>query len=112
VDALRVGPGPATASRGRYHLVAESYTLQVLTPQLRGDALRRVAGFVAAGGTLLVIARGREPSDVEGAMPWPLTRQELAVFEEAGLTLEESDDYLDDEDPPVRRFRASYRRQD
>jgi hypothetical protein len=45
-------------------------------------------------------------------MPWPLTRQELAAFEEAGLTLEEFDDYLDDEDPPVRQFRASYRRQD
>ncbi len=96
---------------GRFDFVVESYTLQVLTPALRRNAVRQVAGFVAPGGTLLVIARGREPSDPEGTMPWPLTKQELAVFEEGGLTLEEFEDYLDAEDPPVRRFRASYRRE-
>lgn len=96
---------------GRFDLVVESYTLQVLPPGLRDDAMRRVAGFVAPGGTLLVIARGREPCEPEGVMPWPLTRQELTVFEEAGLTVRQFEDYLDDEDPPVRRFRVDYRQQ-
>ena len=54
---------------GRFDFVVESYTLQVLTPALRRNAVRQVAGFVAPGGTLLVIARGREPSDPEGTMP-------------------------------------------
>ena len=94
----------------RFDFVVESYTLQVLTPALRSDAMRRVASFVAPGGTLLVIARGRESSEPEGAMPWPLTRQELAVFEDAGLAVVEFEDYVDGEDPPVRRFRVNYLR--
>ncbi len=98
---------PGEWTRG-FDLVVESYTLQVLPSGLRGDAMRRVAGFAAPGGTLLVIARGREPSDPEGAMPWPLTRQELMVFEEVGLATMEFEDYLDDENPPVRRFRVNY----
>lgn len=100
---------PAEWSR-RFDLVVESYTLQVLPPELRVDAIRRVAGFVAPGGILLVITRGREPGEPEGMMPWPLTRNELALFEEVGLTAFEFEDYVDDEDPPVRRFRATYRR--
>ena len=46
---------------GRFDFVLESYTLQVLPPELRGEAIRCIASFVAPGGTLLVIARGREP---------------------------------------------------
>ena len=98
---------PGDWARG-FDLVVESYTLQVLPSGLRGDAMRRVAGFVAPGGTLLVIARGRDPFEPEGAMPWPLARQEFSVFEEAGLTMIEFEDYLDDENPPVRRFRVDY----
>ncbi|MDZ4179839.1 MAG: class I SAM-dependent methyltransferase [Coriobacteriia bacterium] len=107
-DLLRPPGGWASG----FDLVVESYTLQVLPSALRGDAMRRVAGFVAPGGTLLVIARGRKPSEPEGKMPWPLTRQELSVFEEAGLAVVEFEDYLDDESPPVRRFRVTYERQD
>lgn len=98
---------PQGWARG-FDLVVESYTLQVLPPDVRARAIQQVAGFVAPGGTLLVIARGREPSEPEGAMPWPLTAGELAAFEEAGLTLAEFEDYVDAEDPPVRRFRATY----
>lgn len=91
-----------------FDLVVESYTLQVLPSELRDTAMGNAARFVAPHGTLLVIARGREQSDDEGAMPWPLTRQELSVFVQAGLALAEFEDYFDDEDPPIRRFRASY----
>ncbi len=97
--------------RGRFNLVVESYTLQVLPPNLRPDAVRRIASFVAAGGTLLVIARGREPSEDEGKMPWPLTRNELSLFEAQGLKEISFEDYWDGEAPPVRRFRAAYRRE-
>jgi ubiquinone/menaquinone biosynthesis C-methylase UbiE len=94
--------------RGRFDLVLESYTLQVLPPALRTDAIRCIASFVSPGGTLLVIARGREPGDPEGKMPWPLTKQELALFRNHGLTEVSFEDYMDNEKPPVRRFRATY----
>jgi hypothetical protein len=68
--------------------------------------------FLRPGALLLVIARGREPSDPEGQMPWPLTRVELAAFTAAGLFELSFEDLLSVEDPgepPVRRFRALYR---
>jgi SAM-dependent methyltransferase len=105
-DLLR----PPESWRAVFDLVLESYTLQVLPPRQRGDAIERIASFVAPGGRLLVIARARENGDPEGEMPWPLTREELRGFERAGLTETCFEDYFDAEEPPVRRFRAEYRR--
>ena len=93
-----------------FHFVLESYTLQVLPPNIRSNAVRCIAAFVAPGGTLLVVARGREPSEPEGNMPWPLTKDELSLFKTVGLKEVSFEDYMDSEDPPVRRFRATYRR--
>jgi SAM-dependent methyltransferase len=94
----------------RFDFVLESYTLQVLTPNLRPEAVRCIASFVAPGGLLLVIARGREWNEAEGKMPWPLRKEELSLFETNGLTKVSFEDYMDNENPPVRRFRAAYRR--
>ena len=93
-----------------FDLVVEIYTLQVLAAALRPAAIRAITRFVRPGGTLLVIARGREPADAEGNMPWPLTREELNAFTSCGLTEQASRDFMDDEDPPVRRFLAWYTR--
>jgi SAM-dependent methyltransferase len=98
---------PSEWVRG-FDFVLESYTLQVMPSELRSEAMRRVADFVAPGGRLLVITRGREPDEPEGTMPWPLTRQELEAFTEAGLTELQLEDYMDDESPPVRRLRVTY----
>lgn len=95
----------------KFAFVLESYTLQVLPPNLRADAVSCIASFVAPGGTLLVIARGREPSEHEGKVPWPLTKDELSLFETQGLKEVSFEDYMDKEDPPVRRFRATYIRE-
>ncbi len=97
--------------RGRFDFVLESYTLQVLPPELRPEAIRCIASFVAPGGTLLVIARGRETDEPEGKMPWPLTKDELSLFLTHGLKQISFDDYMDKEDPPVLRFRATYGRE-
>jgi hypothetical protein len=74
--------------------------------------MAKLADFVAPGGSLLVICRGREPDEPEGSLPWPLTRAELgALVTEAGLVETAFEDYLDDtEGSPVRRFRCVYRR--
>jgi hypothetical protein len=98
--------------KAMFDFVLESYTLQVLPPDLRAEAVRCIASFVAPDGTLLVIARGREPNEPEGKMPWPLKKDELSLFEAQGLRNVSFEDYKDNEDPPVRRFRATYRREE
>lgn len=107
VEDLFSAPAEWTAG---FHFVLEAYTLQVLPPNIRSNAVRLIASFVAPGGTLLVIARGREPNEPDGKMPWPLTKDELSIFNTGGLKESSFEDYLDNEDPPVRRFRITYRR--
>jgi len=101
---------PPKEWKGAFDLVLESYTLQVLPPDLRGRAIHCISVFVASAGTLLVIARGRKPEEPKGEMPWPLIREELNEFTSHGLQEVNFEEYLDKEDPPVRRFRAEYRR--
>ncbi|WP_157867660.1 class I SAM-dependent methyltransferase [Gloeothece citriformis] len=91
-----------------FDFVFESYTLQVLPPELRFAATSNLRNFVAPSGQLLVIARGREELEPPGEMPYPLTKGELNLFENLGLTTELFEDYFDDEIPPVRRFRVLY----
>jgi SAM-dependent methyltransferase len=106
LDLLRL---PAELA-GAFDLVVECYTLQVLPPEARRRAVATLRTTVAPGGTLLVVARGREPDEPEGQMPWPLTHAEIEAIGGDGVTLESFEDFLDDEDPPVRRFRAVFRR--
>jgi ubiquinone/menaquinone biosynthesis C-methylase UbiE len=93
-----------------FDFVLESYTLQVLPLKLRIKAAEEITRLLAPGGTLLVICRGRDETDEEGKMPWPITRKELKRFEGCGLRRESFEDYKDNENPPVRRFRALYRK--
>ena len=93
---------------GKFDLVVEIYTLQVLPQDLRPQAIRGLAGFANNGGRVLLIARGRDENDPEGQMPWPLTRRDLEEFTRLGLQEESFEDFFDRESPPVRRFRAVY----
>ena len=101
---------PEAGWHRRFDLVFEVYTIQVLQRGHRRRAIEQLGELVAPGGTLLVVARGRDASEPEGEMPWPLTREELGAIAQRGLELVELEDFLDDEDPPVRRFRATYQR--
>ena len=64
-----------------FDLVFESRTAQSLPDPPRREAIARIAGLVAPGGTLLVLADARAASDwpVAGP-PWPLTRAEIDAF--------------------------------
>src|SRR6266481_9072041 len=102
---------PPSAWRRTFDFVFEANTLQVLPAALRPRAIENIAGFLRPGGLLLLIARGREPSDPEGQIPWPLTRAELSAFTMADLEELSFEDFLeleDTADPPVRRFRVLY----
>jgi hypothetical protein len=78
--------------------------------ELRIKAMAELTKLLAPGGSLLVICRGRDETDEEGKMPWPITRKEHKRFEGCGLNRESFEDYMDNEMPPVRRFRALYRK--
>lgn len=99
---------PPPAWRRRFDFVLEVNTLQVLPAALRPQAIEKIAQFLHPGGLLLVIARGREPSDPEGQMPWPLTRAELSAFTTGDVEELSFEDFPDPEDPAVRRFRVLY----
>jgi hypothetical protein len=101
---------PPAAWRRAFDFVFEAYTLQVLPDYLRPAALRQISEFVNVSGRLLVVTRGRGSDEDVGAMPWPLTRGELDELVVGGLMEVRFEDYLDAEQPPVRRFRAEYRR--
>jgi SAM-dependent methyltransferase len=105
-DAL----APPAAWLGRFDLVFESYTLQVLPPDARAAAVVTIAATVAPRGLLLVLCRAREASEPTGELPWPLTREELGAFRRHGFEEIELESFYDREIPPVRRFRALYRR--
>lgn len=92
---------------GAFDLVVEIYTLQMLPPDARAAVLDRLGSWVRPGGTLLVVARGRDDAQpATEAPPWQLTRAEIEAI---GLEVARFEDFLDDEDPPVRRFRATLR---
>ncbi len=103
---------PPPAWIGRFDLVFESYTLQVLPPPARSAAITALASLVSPRGRLLLICRAREREEPEGQLPWPLTREELAPLRELGLRELSLEDFLDRETPPVRRFRALFARAD
>ncbi|HXQ24820.1 MAG TPA: class I SAM-dependent methyltransferase [Candidatus Acidoferrales bacterium] len=102
---------PPSAWLRSFDFVLEIYTVQSLPAELRAKAIEAVSRFVAPGGLLLAIARGREEGEPEGqGPPWPLTRAEMDGFVRAGLKEEFFEDYAEPEPPWVRRFRALYRR--
>jgi SAM-dependent methyltransferase len=101
---------PDASWRRAFDLVVEIFTLQVLPPAERAVAGNALGGCVSVAGRLLVLCRGRDVDEHEGAMPWPLTVPEVRALAADGLELERLDDFLDDEEPPVRRLLAVLRR--
>ena len=106
-DALN----PPPEWTAKFDFIFEAYTLQALPQPQRHVAIDRIARLLAPAGQLLIICRGRDASDPPGELPWPLTMDDLARFEAAGLARLSFEDSMETTtDPPVRRFRALYRR--
>jgi SAM-dependent methyltransferase len=82
--------------RERFDLVVEIRTLQSLPIADRHAAATAIAGTVAPGGLLWLFALGRESHQPGETRPWPVTTEELAVLEAAGLRWEtHREDLLD-----------------
>jgi hypothetical protein len=77
---------------------------------LRAGAIDAVASFVAPGGELVVVSRGRENGEEVGHIPYPLSREDLSGIEQAGLKEVEFNEVRDDVDDE-RRFVVHYRRE-
>ena len=117
-DALN--PPPEWSNK--FDFIFEAYTLQALPAPQRHVAIDRIARLLAPQGRLLVVCRGRDATDTEGGLPWPLTLEDLSRFERAGLTQVGFEDFVEEgakppaaeaaglAEPPARRFRAVYRR--
>ena len=90
-----------------FDFVLEIYTIQALSVTLRTRAIESIARFVAPSGQLLIVCRGRENEEGLGTMPWPLSRADLARFEQAGLREASFEDVRDEDG---RHFRVVYER--
>jgi SAM-dependent methyltransferase len=100
---------PPADWREAFDLVVEILTVQSLPDPPRREAIGRVRDMVGPGGTLIVVASARDEGPVEGP-PWPLTRGEVAAFATGGLEPVRIEDIADASEPPLRRWRAEFRR--
>jgi SAM-dependent methyltransferase len=91
-----------------FDFVWEAYTLQSLQSPLREEAIQTMARWVAPQGILLAVTRGREDNEISQGPPWPLTQQQMALFQQAGLKGIEFKDFKDPAKPSIRRFLGCY----
>lgn len=104
-DALKL----ETAWQNGFDFILESYTLQALPESVRQQIMSNISNYLAPGGMLLIICRGRNLEEDAGVSPpWALTKEELSFLEQLGLQKLSFEDYRDLENPPVRRFRIQY----
>jgi SAM-dependent methyltransferase len=95
---------------GAFDFVLEVYTIQPLPIEIRPKVIDAIAAFVAEGGKLLVVTRGREDDEVPDELPWALSRADLSRFEHNGLTQTDFVEMPGDEDTPIGRFVVEYER--
>jgi SAM-dependent methyltransferase len=98
--------------RKRFDLAIEIYTLQSLSPELHGEAMRALSELLGPHGHLLVICRGEDLALPDEPPPWPIEADELAELATfAGLeVVGHIDSFTDNETPPKQRHRALLRR--
>lgn len=95
---------------GGFDFVLEVYTIQPLPLEMRERTIDAVASFVAPGGELVVVTRGREDDEEPEELPWPMSRRELSRFETHGLVQTFFEVMPGDDETPQPRFVAAYRR--
>lgn len=95
---------------GAFDLVLEIYTIQPLPMEMRERVIDSIAAFVAAGGELIIVTRGREDNEEPVELPWPLSRKDLSRFEAHGMAQTDFRIMDGDEDPPIPRFVVQYQR--
>lgn len=93
----------------KFDFILESYTLQSMPLDMRARAIECIARCAAPGGSILIIALGRDPEEPADDLPMPLTRDDLAAFERYGLRQVSFEDIRNPDNPAIRHFRVLYR---
>ncbi len=93
-----------------FDLVLEVYTVQALPLELREESIKAITDFVGDEGELIVVERHRENNEELEGLPWSLSPFDLTHFEKRGLKEVGRNDYFGDEEEPIKRFVAIYRR--
>ena len=94
--------------KAHFDLVFEAFTIQSLPVEFREKMVTAVADSVAFDGKLLLVAHKRE-EDFDGP-PWPLTADEVALFEVAGLTELSHEIHTEESKISNTRFRVLYKK--
>jgi SAM-dependent methyltransferase len=100
---------------GRFDLVVEVHTLQAVPPADRVTLAKGLARLLNHRGMVVAIARGRAdgtPVEELTHPPFAFVPEEfVGVMRVAGLgPVRPIDDFMDDNDPPVRRLRGVFTR--
>ena len=96
------------AWRREFGLVVEIRTLQSLPLDVRAAAVEAIALTVAPGGRLFVRCFGLTPGQTVDRRPWPVSRDELAGFERAGLRVRS---FAESDERAETMFTVVYERQ-
>ncbi len=103
---------PPSKWQKAFDFVLEVYTIQALPLSLRKKAIDAISNFVTENGELIVVQRFRENDEDAGSLPWALSPDDLFNFEKNGLKQTKfSEFYGDEEDEPIKRFVAEYKRE-
>ncbi|RLA67057.1 MAG: SAM-dependent methyltransferase [Epsilonproteobacteria bacterium] len=92
----------------RFDFVFEALTIQSLPIEFRQKMIRAVANTVAKNAKLLLVAHQRKAM-VDGP-PWPLTKEEVDLFKEEGLTELSHELHTEESKVSNVRFRVLYQR--
>ena len=96
---------------GKFDLVYECNTIQVLPGKYRNMAREAMISMLAPSGHILVSCRSRNKGEQLDAIPLPLDRDEIDECRQKGKLKEEYFEAYDDEqEPPVPHFFACYQK--
>jgi ubiquinone/menaquinone biosynthesis C-methylase UbiE len=93
-----------------FDFVLEVYTIQALPLNLREKTIDAISEFVAENGELVIVTRGRQNDEEPEGLPWALSYKDISRFESNGLTQINLTEMLGDEEEPIRRFVAHYKK--
>jgi SAM-dependent methyltransferase len=98
---------PPADWRAAFDLVVEIYTIQAVRDEVRAKLLANLPTWLAPGGRLLVICRGREEHETVDGPPWPLSSSDLAPLSEQLEEVHRAE-HVDPESDGIRRDELVY----
>ncbi|MCW5961062.1 MAG: methyltransferase domain-containing protein [Pyrinomonadaceae bacterium] len=96
--------------KNSFDFVLEIYTIQALPMNLREKTIDAISELAAPDGELLIVTRGREDDVEPEGLPWAVSCEDLSRFEKNGYELKEFTVMPGEEEVPIERFVARYKK--